>query len=222
MSLLEKIANWFTVAGQGAVVLLTLGLFHFGYHRWSSPKTRLKEEWLNVRSGGESFSLKLKNEGDFVAIFRIRVFIHEKGEGCENGEPPYIKRAPHMRGIEQQELDFDNCLFAQNPIPSPFAGRGPYPKRTRIYPKDFNNFSNRFGWVGPRRRIMKLPASKEKRKYVLRFEVEQTGENYIFKYESEDNKINKESIEKVGEYGGRTFMGRFKKQLKDFDWNKGG
>jgi hypothetical protein len=191
------------------IAILTLILIYFAYSRsnWSNPRTKLIDYDLEDT---KSFGITLKNSGATEAVFRVRVWIDGESQ------------------IKQPPEDFNNSLFAQIPVSAP-RGNAAYPKRTRIAKGDFRQFANHFPQifqaeeieiptlsgdpnrvriVGTSYEILELPTEAGKHEVVFR--VQQTGEVYVFTYQSDGREIKTNSITNMN-YGGKNIVGRMKK-----------
>lgn len=164
-----------------ATLFLTALAGYVAYYNHTSPRTEFHD--LAYAKDGEEFSCWLKNVGLTEATLRVRMWVDGGNLKPEKGE-------------------FHNCLFAQNPLPAPWA-EGAYPKRSDVKRRDFRQFSTNFPWVHEDQAFPPLPVSKGE--HEIRLEVQQTGENYIFTYTADGEKIEDLSLSKV--FGGNYIKG---------------
>lgn len=213
--------NFITIS-QAFVIFLTLIAILYYYQDWSSPKTELFKKSNFLKNWSEfTFGITLKNTGHTEAVFRVRVWI--------DGRNPISGKG------EKISEDFLNSLFATIPLPTT---EGVYPKRSRVARDDFRSFKN----IPPRggvqkedlRKIddyhmkttgnfptndfMKLPV-KEGKHHVV-FKLQQTGEYFIFGYESNGREINKKTLSFFMKVGGKGIGDRLKKICYVFDKEK--
>lgn len=162
-----------------SILMLTVIGFVFSYENWTSPKTSLVAEKTRAawdeRTG--NYGIVLRNDGTTDATLRVKVRL--------DGEEPF-----------PDERDAANCLYANIPHSSPFPGAEPYPKRSRIARDDFRLFRNTKEWsidMGPEetyriqttaQALPSLPIDGEA--HEVDFEVQQTGERYVFTYDSDE------------------------------------
>lgn len=162
-------------------LVLTLIVAYFGYQRFVSPKTKLYDG-LCTESG--QVTVKLKNTGYTNSTFRIKMWT----DGGLVGDS-----------------EFESCLYANIPISGP-GGCRVFPKRTKIDPGDFRQFSTHpFQTRGD-----PIPIPREEGRNTLILEVDQTGEKHIFEYYFNETNIDAGSFRKIQSYGGNTFSGKFK------------
>lgn len=178
---------------QATVLILTFIILYFAYFNWTSPRSKVIG--FNCSKDGTKFSIKLKNVGLSEGTFRVRVWI-DSNDPFPDGN------------------DFINSLFAQIPVAAPWQS-GAYPKRTKIARGDFRQFSNFFHWVNKdANEIITLPVGTGK--HTVRFEVQQTGENFIFTYISDGENIDLNSINLEKSYGGKYITGYITKKMNQF------
>lgn len=175
----QNLVSWTTLA-------LTILAGYVTYYNHTSPRTEFRD--VAVDKDGEEFGFTLKNVGLTEATFRVRMWV--------DGEDP----RPKME-------EFDNCLFAQNPLPAPWSD-GAYPKRSNVKRRDFRQFSTTFPWVPEDQSLPPLPVTKDK--HEVRLEVQQSGENYIFTYTADGEQI--EDLRLSHMYGGNHLMGWLRKK----------
>lgn len=174
-----------------AVLLLTILGFGFSYENWTSPKTELMPEKTRALWNGETgdYGLVLQNVGTTDATIRVLVRI--------DGEKVYPDQPDAM-----------SCLYARLPHSSPFPGENPYPRRSRIARNDFRSYTNKMEWridfsreesdvihANPQS-LPSLPIDGDT--HEVDFEIQQTNEHYVFRYDSDGARITnveRESLE---------------------------
>ncbi|MFB6110150.1 MAG: hypothetical protein ABEJ60_04660 [Halodesulfurarchaeum sp.] len=171
-----------------AVLLLTVLGFVFSYENWTSPKTELMPEKTRALWNRETgdYGIVLRNVGTSDATIRVLVRI--------DGEKLYPERP-----------DATSCLYARLPHSSPFPGANPYPRRSRIARDDFRAYTNEMVWQidfswdesdiidATPQSLPSVPIDGDT--HVVDFEVQQTNEHYVFRYDSDGEHIT--SFERI-------------------------
>lgn len=189
MGIIDQITAFTTPISQIAVTFLTLGLF---YYNWSSPKTGYYShdisDWQDKGRGPDvNLMISLRNEGLSETIFRVVVYLDSEKLFKDH---------------------FRNCLFAANPEEATATKGGLRGRRGKVAKGDFMKFSNWFSWIQENKAMLKkedFPVSEGF--HIIRLEVDQTGENYIFQYEGDGKKVVEGSDDFIVKYGGKTISG---------------